>query len=124
MYFPNQNTTQVYSPFGTYVVEQHDKGSGKERRFGRSRAARSAINSGEGHSQSGVTWTRRADEIPTRLGRRRRNAWRSRPKRPAGSAASVLMAMARSWMTLANQMARLEATTIAKKARRRSTRPA
>jgi hypothetical protein len=33
MYFPNQNTTQVYSPFGTYVVEQHDKGSGKDRRF-------------------------------------------------------------------------------------------
>ena len=33
MYFPNQNTTQVYSPFGTYVVEQHDKGFEKDRRF-------------------------------------------------------------------------------------------
>jgi hypothetical protein len=44
-------------------------------------------------------------------------------KEAAGERSAVLMAMARSWMTLANQMARLEATTIARKARRRSTRP-
>jgi hypothetical protein len=26
MYVSNQSTTQVYSLFGTYVVEQHDRG--------------------------------------------------------------------------------------------------
>ena len=43
-------------------------------------------------------------------------------KEAAGERGSVLMAMARSWMTLANQMDRLEAMTIAKKASRRSGR--
>ena len=34
MYVPNQSTTQVYSLFGTYVVEQHDQGFELDRRFG------------------------------------------------------------------------------------------
>ncbi len=33
MYVPNQSTTQVYSLFGTYVVEQHDRGFELDRRF-------------------------------------------------------------------------------------------
>ena len=33
MYVPNQSTTQVYSLFGTYVVEQHDRGFEQDRRF-------------------------------------------------------------------------------------------
>ena len=33
MYLTNQSNTQVYSPFGTYVVEQHDKGFDTGRRF-------------------------------------------------------------------------------------------
>lgn len=37
---------------------------------------------------------------------------------------AVLMAMARSWMTLANQMDRLEATNILKKYSKRSGRSA
>ena len=37
---------------------------------------------------------------------------------------AILMAMARSWMTLANQMDRLEATNILKKYSKRSGRSA
>ena len=33
MYLANQSNTQVYSPFGSYVVEQHDKGFDTGRRF-------------------------------------------------------------------------------------------
>ena len=42
----------------------------------------------------------------------------------AGERSAVLTAMARSWMTLANQMDRLEATNILKKYRKRSRRSA
>ena len=33
MRLSNQSTTQVISPFGTYVVEQHDQGFDTGRRF-------------------------------------------------------------------------------------------
>ena len=33
MHLTKQSTTQVYSLFGTYVVEQHDKGFDTGRRF-------------------------------------------------------------------------------------------
>ena len=33
MHLISQSTAQVYSPFGTYVVEQHDKGFETGRRF-------------------------------------------------------------------------------------------
>ena len=42
----------------------------------------------------------------------------------AGERSAVLTAMARSWIMLANQMDRLEATNILKKDRKRSRRSA